>query len=75
MGNEILKVQDLQKSFGGLRAIDSLSFVVTEGQIKSIIGPERGREDNPLQPDYRNLPADPWNFPVHGKDFERSQTP
>jgi branched-chain amino acid transport system ATP-binding protein len=39
MGNEVLKVQDLQKSFGGLRAIDSLSFVVTEGQIKSIIGP------------------------------------
>jgi branched-chain amino acid transport system ATP-binding protein len=39
MGKEVLKVQDLQKSFGGLRAIDTLSFVVTEGQIKSIIGP------------------------------------
>ena len=39
MGNEVLKVQDLQKSFGGLKAIDALSFAVTEGQIKSIIGP------------------------------------
>jgi branched-chain amino acid transport system ATP-binding protein len=39
MGKELLRVQDLQKSFGGLSAIHSLSFVVTEGQIKSIIGP------------------------------------
>ena len=39
MGNEVLKVQDLEKSFGGLKAIDALSFAVTEGQIKSIIGP------------------------------------
>jgi len=39
MGKEVLKVQDLQKSFGGLRAIDALSFAVTDGQIKSIIGP------------------------------------
>ena len=39
MGNEVLKVQNLQKSFGGLKAIDALSFAVTGGQIKSIIGP------------------------------------
>jgi len=39
MGKEVLKVQDLQKSFGGLRAIDTLSFRVTEGRIKSFIGP------------------------------------
>jgi branched-chain amino acid transport system ATP-binding protein len=39
MGKEVLKVQDLQKSFGGLKAIDALSFAVGEGQIKSIIGP------------------------------------
>ncbi|MBI5968310.1 MAG: ABC transporter ATP-binding protein [Deltaproteobacteria bacterium] len=39
MGQEILKVQGLQKSFGGLRAIDSLDFIVAGQQIKSIIGP------------------------------------
>jgi len=39
MGQEILNVRGLQKSFGGLRAIDSLSFTVIGGQIKSIIGP------------------------------------
>ncbi len=39
MGEEVLTVQNLQKSFGGLKAIDALSFAVTGGQIKSIIGP------------------------------------
>jgi branched-chain amino acid transport system ATP-binding protein len=39
MGNEVLQIQDLQKVFGGLRAIDGLSFAVSEGQIKSVIGP------------------------------------
>ncbi len=39
MPKEILRVQSLQKSFGGLRAIDALSFGVTEGRIKAIIGP------------------------------------
>jgi len=35
----ILKTEHLQKVFGGLMAIASLSFEVREGQIKSIIGP------------------------------------
>jgi len=39
MSEEILRAQGLQKSFGGLRAIDALDFVVNQGKIKSIIGP------------------------------------
>lgn len=39
MAEIILKVQNLQKYFGGLRAIDQLDFAVTQGKIKSIIGP------------------------------------
>lgn len=39
MAEIILKVQNLQKYFGGLRAIDQLDFVVSQGKIKSIIGP------------------------------------
>jgi len=34
-----LTVEDVQKSFGGLVAINRLSFTLEEGQIKSIIGP------------------------------------
>lgn len=36
---EILRVQNLNKSFGGLKAIDSLSFEVRAGSITSVIGP------------------------------------
>lgn len=39
MAEIILKVQNLQKYFGGLRAIDQLDFAVIQGKIKSIIGP------------------------------------
>jgi branched-chain amino acid transport system ATP-binding protein len=39
MPNGVLRIQDVQKYFGGLRAVDGLSFAVPEGQIKSVIGP------------------------------------
>ena len=35
----LLDVSNLSKSFGGLRAIDELSFSVDEGEIVSVIGP------------------------------------
>lgn len=35
----MLEVKDLRKSFGGLTAVDDLTFRVLQGQIKSIIGP------------------------------------
>lgn len=35
----ILEVQNLTKSFGGLRAIDNLSLSVDEGELRCIIGP------------------------------------
>jgi branched-chain amino acid transport system ATP-binding protein len=37
--NLILKVKDLVKSFGGLHAVDQVSFNVIPGKIKAIIGP------------------------------------
>jgi branched-chain amino acid transport system ATP-binding protein len=39
MKDLLLEVQALSKSFGGLKAIDHLSFQVQRGDIKSIIGP------------------------------------
>lgn len=35
----LLEVQDLSKAFGGLRAVDGLSFAVREGEILGLIGP------------------------------------
>ena len=35
----LLEVQDLNKRFGGLQAVDNVSFSVREGTIKALIGP------------------------------------
>jgi len=37
--DKILQVKNLNKSFGGLKAIDNLSFEVKTGTITSVIGP------------------------------------
>lgn len=39
MGNTCLKVESITKRFGGLKAVDSLSFEVQEGEILGLIGP------------------------------------
>lgn len=36
---DLLKVQGVRRSFGGLVALDQINFSVTKGQIKAIIGP------------------------------------
>src|ERR1700736_3553481 len=35
----VLEVRDLKKSFGGIVAVDGVSFDVNEGEILGIIGP------------------------------------
>jgi branched-chain amino acid transport system ATP-binding protein len=35
----LLRVEDLRKSFGGVRALEGISFTVASGIIKAIIGP------------------------------------
>src|SRR5258706_11659366 len=37
--NPVLQVRDLKKSFGGIAAVDGVSFGVEEGEILGIIGP------------------------------------
>jgi ABC-type branched-subunit amino acid transport system ATPase component len=38
-GGQLLEVRELVKSFGGIRAVDGLSFAIHEGQTVSLIGP------------------------------------
>jgi len=38
-GTELLRVEGLSRSFGGLRAVSDVSFSVAEGEILGIIGP------------------------------------
>lgn len=35
----LLKINDLRKSFGGLRAVDGLSFEVNKGEVLGLLGP------------------------------------
>ncbi len=39
MPDVVLQIEDLQKSFGGLRAVDHVSFDVEGGQLLGLIGP------------------------------------
>jgi branched-chain amino acid transport system ATP-binding protein len=38
-GTAILTVSDLRKSFGGVRALDGVSFEIREGELAGLIGP------------------------------------
>tara|TARA_Y100001960_G_scaffold271715_1_gene298708 strand:- start:862 stop:1653 length:792 start_codon:yes stop_codon:yes gene_type:complete len=38
-GNTILNVENVSLSFGGVKALDSVSFDVLEGEVRAIIGP------------------------------------
>ena len=39
MTNPGILVSDLAKDFGGLRAVDNISFNVEEGELVGLIGP------------------------------------
>ncbi|NTV75639.1 MAG: ATP-binding cassette domain-containing protein, partial [Holophaga sp.] len=39
MGAPILRLKEVSKTFGGLRAVDRVSFDVSEGEIVGLIGP------------------------------------
>ena len=54
---DVLKVENISLSFGGVKALNNISFDVKEHEIRSIIGPngagERGQEPSkiPLKQD------------------------
>ncbi|MFP4016710.1 MAG: ATP-binding cassette domain-containing protein, partial [Halanaerobiales bacterium] len=39
MSNAILKLNDINKSFDNLKAVDSISFEVNKGEILGLLGP------------------------------------
>ena len=38
-GDEILRVQNISLSFGGVKALTDISFDILKGEVRSIIGP------------------------------------
>ena len=49
----LLDVQDVRRSFGGLVAVDGVSFKVPAGQIKAVIGPNGAGKTTLVQPHLR----------------------
>ena len=66
----ILTVDNVTKSFGGLRAVDGCSLTVTEGSITGLIGPNGAGKTTLfnivtgfLKPDSGRMPATPSGYP------------
>ena len=55
----LLEVDNISLSFGGLKAINGLSFEVEERDIISLIGPNGAGKSTAPQRAHRHLPARP----------------
>ena len=51
----MLKVDNVSLSFGGVKAIQNVSFDIKKGEVRAIIGPERCRQDVDAQQHQRLL--------------------
>jgi len=70
----LLTVQNLSKRFGGLQAVDDVSFSVEEDQIFGIIGPNGAGKSTIFNLVTANLPRDSGTVILDGKDVSRYKT-
>ena len=61
----LLRVEHVVKKFGGLRAVDGVSFTLDRGEFLAVVGPQRLRKNHASQPNKRGLQAG------RGKDILR----
>jgi branched-chain amino acid transport system ATP-binding protein len=74
MRPSFLEVQSLTKHFGGLTAVDSVSFQVDKGQIVGLIGPNGAGKTTLLRLITGILRPDSGKVRFKGKDITRSKT-
>lgn len=70
-GPELLEAEDLSKSFGGLRAVDRLSFAVDEGEILGLLGPNGSGKTTVFNLIAGALRADRGRVRFSGRDITR----
>lgn len=63
----LLKIQNIQKRFGGLRAVDGASFDVNDGELLGLIGPNGSGKTTLLNVLSGHLAADGGSVALDGK--------
>ena len=69
----LLAVQDLAIQFGGVRAVDGVSFTVEEGQVYTIIGPNGAGKTTVFNLISRLFDSDRGTVTFDGKDISRER--
>ena len=69
----LLAVDDLAISFGGVRAVDGVSFSVDEGQVFTIIGPNGAGKTTLFNLIFRLFAADRGHVVFAGSDISRAR--
>ena len=71
--NQIIEVQSVSKSFGGVQANQDISLSVKEGIITGLIGPNGSGKTTPyLIPSWVNIPSIMGTSSFRGKKFQNS---
>lgn len=70
MSAPLLCVSGLSRSFGGLRAVDGLSFEVAQGEILGLLGPNGSGKTTAMNLISGNLPADAGTVEFDGEPVQ-----
>ena len=68
MSVPVLSVRNIEKSFGGIRAVNSVSFDVHKGEILGLIGPNGSGKSTLFNCILGQLPPDGGDVAVNGKN-------
>jgi branched-chain amino acid transport system ATP-binding protein len=71
MTDSLLEIRELSRSFGGLKAVNDVSFTVPAGSIKSVIGPNGAGKTTLFNLISGMLPCDSGNVLQNGREITR----
>ena len=73
MSDALLEIRELSRSFGGLKAVNDVSFTVQAGSIKSVIGPNGAGKTTLFNLISGMLPSDSGFVLQNGQEITRLQ--